>query len=96
MTNHTQVPNTDNQRIIDRLFNPQVLFIGLHEASALLGIAKSTAHKAVKTTGELCPGVPAKQVGHTRRFVVSTAHIRAIYGADKPQVGIDIENSFLP
>ena len=96
MTNYTQAPKTDTERIIDRLFNPTVLFISLNEASQLLGIAKSTAHKAVKETGELCPGVPVKQVSNTRRFVVSTAHLRSIYGANNPQAGIDIENTFLP
>jgi hypothetical protein len=95
--NHTSDHVTsDTERIIDRLFNPTVLFISLNEASQLLGIAKSTAHKAVKETGELCPGVPVKQVSNTRRFVVSTAHLRSIYGANNPQAGIDIENTFLP
>ena len=95
--NHTSDHITsDTKRIIDRLFNPTVLFISLNEASQLLGIAKSTAHKAVKETGELCPGVPVKQVSNTRRFVVSTAHLRSIYGANNPQAGIDIENTFLP
>lgn len=91
-----QPSQVDRQRLIDRMFNPQVLFIGLHEAAAILGIAKSTARKAVDESGELCPGVPVNQIGHRRRYVVSTAHLRAKYGADRPSVGVSHDNTFSP
>ena len=99
MTNHTQAPTkgkSPQERAIQRLFDPQVLFLTLHEAAQLLGIAKSTAHKAVKETGQLLPGVPVQQVGNTRRFVVSTFHLRTHWGANSATAGINIENTFLP
>lgn len=99
MTNHTQAPTqekTPQERAIERLFDPSVLYLSLNEAAQLLGIAKSTAHKAVKETGQLLPGVPVQRVSNTRRFIVSTFHLRTHWGANNATAGIDIGNTFLP
>lgn len=99
MTNHTQVSTQEKsaqERAIQRMFDPSVLYLSLNEAAQLLGIAKSTAHKAVKETGQLLPGVPVQRVSNTRRFIVSTFHLRTHWGANSPTAGIDIDNTFLP
>jgi len=95
MTNHTQEPNN---HIIERVFDPKVLFVSLADAATLLGIAKSTAHNAVhqlkfvdsfaggklNTPVELCPGLPVHRIG--RRYIVSTLALRNLYGATQPAI----------
>jgi len=43
------------------LTDPNVLFLSLGDAAAMLGIPRSTAHRAAKRTGELIAGVPVRQ-----------------------------------
>jgi hypothetical protein len=61
----------------------------MSQAAAILGIAKSTAHKVVHETGRLCEGVPVLRFG--KRQVVSTFHLRAALGIDLP-AGVDHDN----
>lgn len=93
MTKQTQ----PNIQVIERVFNPTVLFVSLADAAVLLGIAKSTAHNAVhqlkfdnsvdgkpNTPVELCPGLPVIKIG--RRYLVSTLALRNLYGATRPAI----------
>lgn len=64
------------------LLDPARVSVSMSQAAAILGIAKSTAHKVVKQTGRLCDGVPVLQFG--KRQVVSTFHLRAALGIDLP------------
>lgn len=60
------------------LQDPARVTVSVSQAAQILGIAKSTAHNAYKTTGYLCAGVPVMQVG--RRCVVSVFYLRAALG----------------
>ena len=64
------------------LLDPRRVSVSMSQAASILGIAKSSAHKAVKQTGRLCDGVPVIHVG--KRQVVSTFHLRAVLGIDLP------------
>ena len=67
----------------DLLTDPSRVTVSVSQASRILGIAKSTAHNAYKSSGFLCPGVPVLRIG--KRVVVSTAHLRAALGLPEPQ-----------
>jgi len=71
------VPTIDQlHQLID---DPLVRFVSIAVAADFLGIAKSTAYDAAHT-GELCEGVPVVRIG--RRYLVATAHLRALAGTD--------------
>ena len=75
MTNKAQ--HNKLKTIIDRINDPDVLFVSLVEAAAVLGIAKSTAYASYHATGLLVDGVPIRKSGR-RRYLVATAHLRAL------------------
>ncbi len=52
--------------------------VSIDVAAGALGIARTTAHKAARSTGYLTDGVPVFRVG--RRLLVSTAHLRRTLG----------------
>jgi len=54
--------------------------MSVSDAAIVLDIAKSTAHNAIKKTGQLCEGVPVLKVG--QRYVVSTKLLRIALGLD--------------
>jgi hypothetical protein len=64
------------------LLDPARVTVSVSQAAQILGIAKSTAHSAYKSTGYLCAGVPVMQVG--RRCVVSVFYLRAALGIAEP------------
>lgn len=64
------------------LSDPEILTVSLSTAADLVGVAKSTATAAVRTTGELVPGVPVLRMG--RRCLVPTRHLRAALGIPEP------------
>ena len=68
--------------LVALLRDPARCTVSVSQAAAILGVAKSTAHAAHKTTGYLAPGLPVTQVG--RRYVVSTFHLRAVLGMPDP------------
>lgn len=61
------------------IYDPLIRFVSIPVAADFLGIAKSTAYDAAHT-GELCEGVPVVRIG--RRYLVATAHLRALAGTD--------------
>jgi hypothetical protein len=61
------------------IYDPLTRFVSIAVAADFLGIAKSTAYDAAHT-GELCEGVPVVRIG--RRYLVATAHLRALAGTD--------------
>ena len=63
---------------LDPLDDPRRRTISIPEAAAIMGVSKSTAYNAVKSTGYLMPGVPVLRIG--KRQVVSTAQLRAALG----------------
>ena len=65
------------------LLDPGRITISVSQASRVLGIAKSTAHNAYKSTGVLMEGVPVLRVG--KRRVVSVMHLRAALGYAEPE-----------
>jgi len=69
------------------LLDPTRASVSMTQAAAILGIARSSAHKAVRQTGRLCEGVPVLQVG--KRQVVSTFHLRAALGIELPTAAVD-------
>ena len=66
------------------LNDPHRITVSVSDAARILGIAKSTAHNAYRATGLLMDGVPVLRVG--RRYVVSTAHLRAALGHPDPSL----------
>ena len=54
--------------------------VSIDIAAGALGIARTTAHKAARTSGYLTDGVPVFRVG--RRLLVSTAHLRRLLAID--------------
>lgn len=71
------MPLTD--KLHQMIHDPLIRFVSIAVAADFLGIAKSTAYDAAHT-GELCEGVPVVRIG--RRYLVATAHLRAIAGSD--------------
>jgi len=69
------VPTLD--KLHQLIYDPLIRFVSIAVAADFLGIAKSTAYDAAHT-GELCEGVPVVRIG--RRYLVATAHLRAIAG----------------
>jgi hypothetical protein len=67
---------------MELLLDPMRVTVSVSQAAQILGIAKSTAHSAYKSTGYLCAGVPVMQVG--RRCVVSVFYLRAALGISEP------------
>jgi hypothetical protein len=67
---------------MDLLRDPSRVTVSVSQAAQILGIAKSTAHSAYRSTGYLCAGVPVMQVG--RRCVVSVFYLRAALGITEP------------
>ena len=65
------------------LLDPGRITISVSQAADVLGIAKSTAHNAYKSTGVLMEGVPVLRVG--KRRVVSVMHLRAALGYAEPE-----------
>jgi hypothetical protein len=63
------------------IYDPLIRFVSIAVAADFLGIAKSTAYDAAHK-GELCEGVPVVRIG--RRYLVATAHLRALAGTDSP------------
>lgn len=76
----TKQNSTNNP--MDLLLDPTRVTVSVSQAAQILGIAKSTAHSAYKSTGYLCAGVPVMQVG--RRCVVSVFYLRAALGIGEP------------
>lgn len=76
----TKQNSTNNP--LDLLLDPTRVTVSVSQAAQILGIAKSTAHSAYKSTGYLCAGVPVMQVG--RRCVVSVFYLRAALGIGEP------------
>lgn len=70
------------------LLDPRRVSVSMSQAASILGIAKSSAHKAVRETGQLCDGLPVLRIG--KRQVVSTFHLRALLGVVLPD---EIEGS---
>lgn len=66
------------------LLDPRRVSVSMSQAASILGIAKSSAHKAVRETGQLCDGLPVLRIG--KRQVVSTFHLRALLGVVLPDV----------
>lgn len=79
---HIINPMNEIQEPLALLTDPRRVTISVSQASAILGIAKSTAHNAYKSTGHLADGVPVMRVG--RRYVVSVFHLRAALGIEQP------------
>lgn len=75
MTTETQLNKL--KTIVDKVNDPDVLFVSLAEAAAVLGIAKSTAYASYRESGLLVDGVPIRKSGR-RRYLVATAHLRAL------------------
>ena len=67
---------------IDLLTDPDLVSVSVSPAAAILGIAKSTASAAYRSTGFLLDGVPVVRVG--KRCVVSVFHLRAALGMPEP------------
>lgn len=95
MANQMHQSQVDRQWSIDRIFNPHVQLIGLYEVAAILGLAKSTAHKSVDKSDELCLKLPVDQIEYRHRYVVSTLQLRANYDADLPMVGASHGGRFI-
>jgi hypothetical protein len=68
---------------MELLLDPTRATVSVSQAAAILGVAKSTAHAAYKSTGYLSSGVPVMQIG--RRYAVSVFHLRAALGMDSSQ-----------
>lgn len=66
------------------LGDPNRLTISVTQAAAILGISKSTASHAYRTTtpGFIIEGVPVLRAG--KRCVVSTTHLRRALGLIEP------------
>jgi hypothetical protein len=75
------VPTSTPEQLTRIVNDPSIAFVSIAVAADFLGIAKSTAYDAAHT-GELCEGVPVVRIG--RRYLVATAHLRAIAGSDAP------------
>lgn len=67
---------------LELLTDPRRVTVSVAQASAILGIARSTAHNAYKSTGQLSDGIPVMRVG--RRYVVSVFLLRAALGIPDP------------
>jgi len=65
-------------QLTDPLLDPDRRTVTIAEAARILGVSRSTAHAAHKSTGFLMAGVPVLRVG--KRCVVSTAHLREALG----------------
>lgn len=76
-TTTTETKLIELRHIADRINDPEVFFVSLADAAAFLGIAKSTAYASYHATGLLVDGVPIRKSGQ-RRYLVATAHIRAL------------------
>lgn len=76
------MPRTPHTTSTAVLSDPDILTVSLSTAADLVGVAKSTATAAVRTTGELVPGVPVLRMG--RRCLVPTRHLRAVLGIPEP------------
>lgn len=68
--------------LVALLDDPNVVTVSVETARRLLGVGRTTAITAYRTTGHLTTGVPVIRVG--RRCVVSTAHLRAALGRPEP------------
>lgn len=66
------------------LLDPNRLTVSVAQAAKILGIAKSTASHAYRTTtpGFIIDGVPVLRAG--KRCVVSTTHLRRALGLLEP------------
>lgn len=74
------MPTPTTDKLTALIYDPNASpFVSIAVAADFLGIAKSTAYDAART-GELCEGVPVVRIG--RRYLVATAHLRAIAGTD--------------
>lgn len=74
------MPTPTRRKLAELIYDPNASpFVSIAVAADFLGIAKSTAYDAAHT-GELCEGVPVVRIG--RRYLVATAHLRAIAGTD--------------
>jgi hypothetical protein len=71
------MPTVENPHHL--IYDPLNRFVSIAVAADFLGIAKSTAYDAAHT-GELCEGVPVVRIG--RRYLVATAHLRALAGME--------------
>lgn len=78
------MPNVSNEPM-GLLTDPYKVTVSVSQAALILGIAKSTAHAAYKTTGFLMDGVPVLKIG--KRRVVSTQHLRTALGIPEPEIG---------
>jgi hypothetical protein len=67
------------RRLLD---DPTRVTVSVAQASAILGIHRSTAHAAYSKTGNLTDGVPVVRVG--KRVVVSVSHLRKVLGLPDP------------
>jgi hypothetical protein len=78
-TNTSTTPNP-----IELLTDPQRVTVTVSQAAAILGMAKSTAHKNYKRTGFLLNGdrVPVLVCGS--RTIVAVAHLRQVLGIPEP------------
>lgn len=70
---------TTTEKLHELIYDPLIRFVSIAVAADFLGIAKSTAYDAAHT-GELCENVPVVRIG--RRYLVATAHLRALAGTD--------------
>lgn len=70
---------TTTEKLHRLIYDPLIRFVSIAVAADFIGIAKSTAYDAAHT-GELCEGVPVVRIG--RRYLVATAHLRALAGTD--------------
>ena len=74
------MPTSTAEQLHALIYDPNASpFVSIAVAADFFGIAKSTAYDAAHT-GELCEGVPVVRV--SRRYLVATAHLRAIAGRD--------------
>lgn len=75
---------SETQNPLDLLTDPQRVTVTVSQAAAILGLAKSTAHKNYKRTGYLLDRerVPVLVCGS--RTIVSVAHLRQALGIPEP------------
>jgi len=63
---------------LEQIMDVGVLTMSIEKTCELLGVARSTAHYAIKTTGQIATGIPVVKVGG--RYKVPTAGIRKCLG----------------
>ena len=71
-------PVRDIKECLQRLNDPNVFMISVHDTSVILGLAYTTVHNAQYKTGQVMNGVEVVRVG--KRVMVPTIALRKALG----------------